>query len=69
MEKATYWKLKAIELEGQVLEQRVQASVAAWRAKRALVYAEAGLAPEGTYTLDDATEQAVPMSDTPTGAA
>lgn len=69
MEKATYWKLKAIELEGQVLEQRVQASVAAWRAKRALVYAEAGLAPEGTYTLDDTTEQAVPMSDTPTGAA
>lgn len=51
-----YWKIKAIELEGQVLQREMQASYAKWQQKRAAAYAVAGLDPATVYTMDDAAE-------------
>jgi hypothetical protein len=51
-----YWKLKAIELEGQVLQREMQASYAKWQQKRAAAYAAAGLDQETVYTMDDNAE-------------
>lgn len=65
-----YFELKAIELEGQLLQQQMQASWAAFQARRAAAYGAVGLDPQQTYKLDEANAQFVPvMSDTPTEAA
>jgi len=51
-----YWKIKAIELEGQVLQREMQASYARWQQKREAAYTAAGLDPAAVYQMDDASE-------------
>ena len=57
-----YWKIKAIELEGQVLQREMQASYARWQQKREAAYAAAGLDAETVYTMDDNAETLTPVS-------
>jgi 8-oxo-dGTP pyrophosphatase MutT (NUDIX family) len=59
-----YWKLKAIELEGQVLRQQLQAAWSRQEAKRRAAYEEAGLDASVVYRLDDATETFTPDEST-----
>jgi hypothetical protein len=56
-----YWKIKAIELEGQVLQREMQASYARWQQKRASAYAAAELDPAAVYQMDDAAEALTPL--------
>jgi hypothetical protein len=56
-----YWKIKAIELEGQVLQREMQASYARWQQKRAAAYAAAQLDPAAVYQMDDAAEALTPL--------
>ena len=57
-----YWKIKAIELEGQVLQREMQASYARWQQKREAAYTAAGLDAETVYTMDDNAETLTPVS-------
>jgi hypothetical protein len=56
-----YWKIKAIELEGQVLQREMQASYAKWQQKRAAAYVAAGLDPATVYEMNDAAETLTPV--------
>lgn len=51
-----YWQIKAIELEGQMLQQEIRARVSAFEAKRKAAHEAAGLTYGQAYSLDDATE-------------
>jgi len=64
-----YWKLKALELEGQVLRQQLETVYAKFEAKRRAAYLAAGLDPAVTYTLDDAAETFTPAGEAHAGAA
>jgi len=64
-----YWKLKALELEGQVLRQQLETVYQKFEAKRRAAYLAAGLDPAVTYTLDDAAETFTPAGEADAGAA
>lgn len=51
-----YWQIKAIELEGQILQQDIRARAAVFEAKRKAAHEAAGLTYGQAYSLDDATE-------------
>ena len=71
MEKhAHYWQIKAIELEGQMLQLEIRAKAAAFEAKRKAAHEAAGLTYGQAYSLDDATETITAVEgDSDAGAA
>jgi hypothetical protein len=58
-----YWKLKALELEGQVLQRQLQDVRAMFDARRRAAYLAAGLDPDLVYMLDDQAETFTPTGD------
>ena len=59
----TYWKLKALELEGQVLQRQLQDVQAMFDARRRAAHLAAGLDPDLVYMLDDQAETFTPTGD------
>ena len=53
LESKTYWRLKSLELEGQVLRSQVQQTLARFEQRRHETYKEAGLDASTVYRLDD----------------
>lgn len=51
-----YWQIKAIELEGQVLQAEIRAQAAAFEGKRRATYEAAGLTYGQRYQLSDADQ-------------
>ena len=64
LESKTYWQLKALELEGQVLQSQMQQTLARFEARRQQAYKDAGLDASTVYALDDNAETFTP--ETPT---
>lgn len=50
---ADYWRIKALELEGQILRREMQASYERWQQRQQAAYAEAGLDAATVYAMDD----------------
>lgn len=60
LESKTYWRLKSLELEGQVLRSQVQQTLARFEQRRHETYKEAGLDASTVYRLDDTAETFTP---------
>lgn len=56
----TYWQLKAIELEGQLLKRQMADTLARFEARRQEAYKAANLDASAAYELDDKTETFTP---------
>jgi hypothetical protein len=65
LESVTYWKLKALELEGQVLHAQVRQTLARFEQRRQEAYAQAGLDAAVVYDLDDEAETFTPQVPPP----
>lgn len=60
LESKTYWQLKSIELEGQVLKRQMSDTWSRYEARRQAAYEAAKLDAAAAYVLDDKAETFTP---------
>lgn len=65
MQPEQYWKIKAVVLERQMLDQQIKVAQQQAALKVAQVLAEAGLDPAANYTMDDETQTITAASAKP----